>query len=85
MLLFNEINNIYLSKQVKIEILNKKINENEQKFSCSIQFRKDGDKAIEFTSKEYNDKQSAENECYFLYIMYLHQKKFIDDHFKVIN
>ena len=85
MLLFNEINNIYLSKQIKIDILNKKINENEQKFSCSIQFRKDGDKPFEFTSKEYNDKQSAENECYFRYIMYLHQKKFIDDHFKVIN
>ena len=87
MLLFNEINNIYLSKNIKIEISNKKIEsyENEQKFECSMVFRKDGDNAIKLTSNKYNDKQTAENECFLKYIIYLHKKKLIDDHFKVIN
>ena len=86
MLLFNEINNIYLSKNIKINI-NKNIIpfEDEQKFSCNIQFQKEGDSVVTFTSQKYNDKQTAENECYMSYIIYLYRRKLIDEHFRVIN
>ena len=86
MLLFNEINNLYLSKNIKINIVKNIIPyEDEQKFACKIQFQKEGDGVISFNSQKYNDKQTAENECYMSYIIYLYKKKMIDEHFKVIN
>ena len=83
MLLFNEINNIFFSKNIKIEI-NKKIIEynSELKFACQSEFICRNDRAS-FTSNKYNDKQSAENECYMRYIIYLHKRGEIDDNLKV--
>ena len=85
MIIFNEINNKYLSNNIKIKINNKQIISygGEQKYVCKIQFQKDGDNPIDFTSNKYNDKQSAENECYLSYIIYLYKKRQIDDHFRV--
>lgn len=87
MLLFNEINNKYLSNNINIKINNKQIipYEDEQKYICKAQFQKDGDNPIYFTSNKYNDKQSAENECYLRYILYLYKTRQIDDHFRVIK
>ena len=84
MLLFNEINNLYLSKGIKINI-NKQIvsYDKEQKFVCQINFQYKNNYNVTFMSKKYNDKQSAENECYFYYITFLHQKQLIDDHFRL--
>ena len=84
MLLFNEINNLYLSKGIIIQT-NKIIipYDKEQKFECQIYFKCENNYDISFQSKKYNDKQSAENECYMLYIMFLHKKKLIDDHFRL--
>ena len=84
MLLFNEINNLYLSKGIIIKT-NKIIipYDKEQKFECQIYFQCENNYNIPFQSKKYNDKQSAENECYMLYIMFLHKKKLIDDHFRL--
>ena len=84
MLLFNEINNLYLSKNIKINIKkNIIVHEMEQKFSCKIEFQKEGENPINISSNKYNDKQSAENECYLQYIIYLYKRQLIDDHFRV--
>ena len=84
MLLFNEISNKYLSNNINIKISKQIIPyEDEQKFICKAQFQKDGDAPIDFTSNKYNDKQSAENECYLSYIIYLYRKRQIDEHFRV--
>ena len=84
MTIFNEIYNLYFSKGVKINVNKKtKAYEKEQKFECCISFQLEGDNVIQLKSKKHNDKQNAENECYLEYIMYLHQKKLIDDNFRV--
>ena len=84
MLLFNEINNLYLSKNIKINIKkNIIVHDMEQKFSCKIEFQKEGENPINISSNKYNDKQSAENECYLKYIIYLYKRQLIDDHFRV--
>ena len=84
MLLFNEINNLYLSKGKKINV-NKQIfpYEKEQKFICQINYQCINNYNVTFTSKKYNDKQSAENECFMSYIIFLHKKNLIDDNFRV--
>ena len=86
MTIFNEIYNLYFSNGKKINI-NKKIKayEKEQKFECYISFQLNGDYVIQLKSKKQNDKQTAESECYYEYIIYLHRKKFIDDNFRVKN
>ena len=84
MTIFNEIYNLYFSKGVKINVNKKtKAYEKEQKFECCISFQLEGDNVIQLKSKKHNDKQNAESECYLEYIMYLHQKKLIDDNFRV--
>ena len=83
MLLFNEISNLYISKNIKIEI-KKNIKEisKEPKFVCQCDFQW-GIYRAKFTSNECNDKQSAENECFLKYIIYLHKNELIDDHFRI--
>ena len=84
MLLFNEINNFYLSKNIKINIKKQIIPYDiEQKYACRIEFQKEGEKPNIFTSNKYNDKQSAENECYLQYILFLYKRQLIDEHFRV--
>ena len=84
MLLFNEINNLYISKNIKINV-KKNIQEinKESKFVCQCEFRW-GNKSAKCTSNVYNDKQSAENECFLRYIIFLHKNKLIDDHFRIL-
>ena len=83
MLLFNEISNLFISKNIKINVkktikeINKEIN-----FVCQCDFRL-GNNFVHFDSNIYNDKQSAENDCFFRYIIYLHKNELIDDHFKI--
>ena len=83
MLLFNEISNLYISKNIKINVKKniKEINK-EPKFVCQCDFQW-GNNSVQFTSNSYNDKQSAENECFFKYIIYLHKNELIDDHFRI--
>ena len=83
MLLFNEISNLYISKNIKINVKKniKEINK-EAKFVCQCDFQW-GNKYVQFTSNIYNDKQSAENECFFKYIIYLHKNELIDEHFRI--
>ena len=83
MLLFNEISNLYISKNIKIEV-KKNIKEisKEPKFVCQCDFQW-GIYRAKFTSNECNDKQSAENECFLKYIIYLHKNELIDDHFRI--
>ena len=84
MLLFNEINNLYISKNIKINV-KKNIQEinKESKFVCQCEFQW-GNKSAKCTSNVYNDKQSAENECFLRYIIFLHKNKLIDDHFRIL-
>ena len=84
MLLFNEINNLYISKNIKINV-KKNIQEinKESKFVCQCEFQW-GNKLAKCTSNVYNDKQSAENECFLRYIIFLHKNKLIDDHFRIL-
>ena len=82
--LFNEISNKYLSNNSNIKINKKQIIQfDEQKYVCKAQFQRDDEQPIDFTSNKYNDKQSAEKECYLRYILYLYQSRQIDDHFRV--
>ena len=83
MLLFNEISNLYISKNIKIDI-KKKMDQisKEPKFICQCDFQWSIYRA-KFTSNECNDKQSAENECFMKYIIYLHKSELIDDHFRI--
>ena len=83
MLLFNEIKNLYFSKNIKINVNSNIIEYNSQlKYSCQSEFEW-GNNKIKFVSNKYNDKQSAENECYLSYIIYLHKTGEIDDNLKV--
>ena len=83
MLLFNEIKNLYFSKNIKINVNSNIIEYNSQlKYSCQSEFEW-GNNKIKFVSNKYNDKQSAENECYLRYIIYLHKTGEIDDNLKV--
>ena len=82
MLLFNEISNSYISKNVKINVEKNFIEYgSENKFACQCEFQLNNQK-IKFTSNKYNDKQSAENECYYRYIIFLHKNEYIDDNFR---
>jgi len=85
MILFNEINNAYISKGFKIEIeKNSKKTENKEKpFFCDASF-KYGNESTRFVSNLYPDIQSAENECYMKYIIYLHQKRLIDNNLQLL-
>ena len=85
MILFNEINNLFISKGYKINIDKtiKKYENKEQQYICCIKFNRNNDN-VEFISGIYIDKQSAENECYMKYLIYLHQKKIIDNNFQLL-
>ena len=85
MMIFNEINNLFISKGMKIIVEKKTENykDKEQQFICYSNFNFKNEN-VTFTSRIYNDKQSAENECYMKYIIYLHQKKLIDNNFQVL-
>ena len=83
MLLFNEINNLFFSKNIKINIEKNIIeNKEEPKFICEskFQWKKNEQK---FRSNKYNDKQSAESECYLQFIIFLYKNGEIDDHFRI--
>ena len=83
MLLFNEIKNLYFFFFLKINVNSNIIEYNSQlKYSCQSEFEW-GNNKIKFVSNKYNDKQSAENECYLRYIIYLHKTGEIDDNLKV--
>ena len=83
MLLFNEINNLFFSKNIKVNVSKKIIEyKEEQKFACQSIFQWQN-KERNFTSNKYNDKQSAENECYLQYIIFLHKSGEIDDNFRI--
>ena len=83
MLLFNEISNSYISKNVKINVEKNFIEYgSENKFACQCEFQLNNQK-IKFTSNKYNDKQSAENACYYRYIIFLHKNEYIDDNFRI--
>ena len=85
MMLYNEINNIFISKGVKINIEKNTscYQDREQQFICNMSFQC-GNDYVQILSNVYNDKQSAENECYLKYIIYLHQKKLIDNNFQLL-
>ena len=85
MILFNEINNSYISKGFKIEIEKNSVkSENKEKpFICDASF-KYGNESIRFISNFYSDIQSAENECYMKYIIYLHQKRLINNNLQLL-
>jgi hypothetical protein len=82
-LLFNEIYNLFFSKNIKINI-NKNIVENfeDPKYICQCEFHWNNQKQL-FISNRYYDKQSAENECYLRFLMYLHKTGEIDDNFRI--
>ena len=82
-LLFNEIYNLFFSKNIKINI-NKNIVENfeDPKYICQCEFQWNNQKQL-FISNRYYDKQSAENECYLRFLMYLHKTGEIDDNFRI--
>ena len=83
MLLFNEISNLYFSKNIKINVTKKIIEyKEEQKFVCQSIFQWQN-KEQKFTSNKYNDKQSAESECCLRYIIFLHKSEEIDDNFRI--
>ena len=83
MSIFNEINNSCLSKNIKINIKKYIIPyDKEQKFQCVATFQGGGDNPVQFFSSLFNDKQSAEGDCYLKYIIYLQKIKFIDEHFR---
>ena len=84
MLLFNEINNFYLLKKIKINV-NKIIIEinSEQKFICQCDYQIGNNNNVQFISNKYNDKQGAESECFLKYVIYLHKNGLIDDNFRV--
>ena len=83
MLLFNEINNLFFSKNIKINI-NKNIIEivAEKKYICQSEFQWNKE-TKQFVSNKYYDKQSAENECCLKFLMYLHKNGEIDDNFRI--
>jgi len=84
MLLFNEINNFYISKNIKMNIKKKIIEiNNEQKFKCQCDFQIGNNNNVQIESNKYNDKQSAESECFMRYVIYLHKSGLIDDNFRV--
>ena len=85
MILFNEINNSYISKGFKIEIEKNSIkSENKEKpFFCDASF-KYGNESTRIRSNFYSDIQSAESECYMKYIIYLHQKRLIDNNLQLL-
>lgn len=85
MILFNEINNSYISKGFKIEIKKNSIkSENKEKpFFCDVSF-KYGNESTRIRSNFYSDIQSAESECYMKYIIYLHQKRLIDNNLQLL-
>jgi len=85
MILFNEINNSYISKGFKIEIEKNSIkSENKEKpFFCDVSF-KFGNESTRIRSNFYSDIQSAESECYMKYIIYLHQKRLIDNNLQLL-
>lgn len=84
MMIFNEINNIFISKGVKINInkKTKKVEEKEQ-YVSNISFNYKDDN-VQFISGLYMDKQSSENECYMKFLMFLHQKRIIDNNFQLL-
>ena len=86
MMLFNEIKNFYISKGLKIHIEKKTTNykDKEQQFICNAIFNSQNNN-IHLTSNIYNDKQSAENDCYMKYLIFLHQKRKIDNNFQPYN
>ena len=83
MLLFNEIYNSYISNNIKFDI-NKITFEvpGEQKYMCQTIF-KWGNNNVQFSSEKYNDKQSAENDCFLKYVIYMHKNGYIDDNFRI--
>jgi superfamily II DNA or RNA helicase len=83
MLLFNEIYNSYISNNIKFDI-NKITFEvpGEQKYMCQTIF-KWGNNKVQFPSEKYNDKQSAENDCFLKYVIYMHKNGYIDDNFRI--
>ena len=85
MILFNEINNSYISKGFKIEIEKNSLKgENKEKpYFCDTSF-KYGNESTRFISNFYSDIQSAENECFMKYIIYMHQKKLIDNNLQLL-
>ena len=59
---------------------------NKGQFKCFLEISADKHfNGMLITSGEYNDKQSAENDCYFQFIIYLYKHNFIDNHFKYKN
>ena len=85
-MLFNEIKNLYISKGIKINIEKKTTNykDKEQKFVCNANFNCQNNN-VHLTSNIYNDKQSAENDCYMKYLIFLYQKRRIDNNFQPYN
>ena len=83
MILFNEINNLYCSKGIKINVDKKTEKYDEQKYICNLWINCN-DYNLEFISGLYNDKQSAENECFMKYLIYLHQKRIIGNNFQLL-
>ena len=85
MILFNEINNSYISKGFKIEIEKNSLKgENKEKpYFCDTSF-KYGNESTRFISNFYSDIQSAENECFMKYIIYMHQKRLIDNNLQLL-
>ena len=83
MLIFNEINNLFLSKNIKINAEKNTFEYKEElKFACEskFQWKKNEQK---FRSNKYNDKQSAESECYLQFIIFLYKNGEIDNNFRI--
>ena len=87
MMLFNEIKNLFRSKGVEISDIatTKKYDKDEQKFICNLSIccKELNENDLQFTSGLYNNKQNAMNECYMQYLIFLHQKRIIDNNLQI--
>ena len=87
LMLFNDINNWYITKNQKI-VVNKLMDEivigKIKKYKCKIELDKIFGETKIF-SQICGDKQTAEGECFLQLIIFLHKYGLIDNNFKIID
>ena len=81
--IFNECINSLENNNKKLNINTNFIEEN-LKFKCNFEIKGNELKGIQIQSSFHNDKQSAENECFMRFLIYLYKKNKIDNNFRVI-
>ena len=87
-ILFNDINNFFINQNKKI-IINKFMDEyfidKIKKYKCIFELDKKFGDSIKLFSHSYNDKQTAEGDCYLQLIAFLHKFGIIDNNFRIID